>query len=428
MFRAIMIVTGALMLVLFSPSMILAQGGTVNDAATKHAGKITETAIAHRHAIRFDGEDFSGPGWTRLLAEGRDAQFFLIGEEHGIAENPKLAAALFSELVESGYSGIVVETSPFMAEKLDFAARGGLDEIRNLYSEAGGEPAFFGMQEEAEFIARTRAAVATDSSLFWGVDYEVLSDRQLLRRLTEKDKPAAAQRALERLHAASRASWERYQETRGPQYIFSFAGDPQLVQDLRENWPDRDREATRILTTLEETLTINRLFMSGQNWPSNQRRADLIRSNFLSNWNAAKFNGQTPKLMVKMGASHLVRGRSYSEAYDLGALLPEIAAVEGAKAFSILVLPGTGSKTAVFNPAKFSFDPAPAKDGYAKGLAPVLAAALQDEFTLIDLRALRPVLRSGAMRADQNLARAVLGFDMLLIMAGSTPSGELQHD
>ena len=74
--------------------------------------KISEAASKHRLRLDFDGELFSGPAWDRLVAEGADAQFFLLGEEHGIGENPLLAAQLFSELTDHGYSKLAIEISP----------------------------------------------------------------------------------------------------------------------------------------------------------------------------------------------------------------------------------------------------------------------------------------------------------------------------
>ena len=102
--------------------------------------------------------------------------------------------------------------------------------------------------------------------------------------------------------------------------------------------------------------------------------------------------------------------------------------MEGGHSFNVMVLPGKGSLTAVFDPTNFSFKAAPAKDGYAKGIEPVLDAAMQDQFTLIDLRPLRSVIRPGKMQNDQNLVRLIFGYDMLLVMSGSTASSELIHD
>jgi hypothetical protein len=57
--------------------------------------------------------------------------------------------------------------------------------------------------------------------------------------------------------------------------------------------------------------------------------------------------------MAKYGASHIVRGLSQTAVYDLGTLLPEIAAIEGGHSFSLLVLPGAGSSIAGLNPSNW---------------------------------------------------------------------------
>ncbi len=418
----------ALALALYCAGTANAQPVAEEDAEAKAARLIGEAVAENRFILEYDGSRFSGPGWEKLIEEGRAAQFFMIGEEHGIAENPKLAAALFRELSAFGYSRVVIETSPHMARRLDRASRQGLDGLRQLFAEPGGEPAFFGMLEEAEFLVEARASVDDDQPVFWGIDYEVLSDRQLLTRLGEMDMPPAARSAFERLNQAAQASWKKFGQERDPRNIFSFAGDPQLVSDVKDSWPGRSAEADRILHTMGETLSINRLFFGGENWLSNQRRGNLIRQNFLSYWNRAKELGDPPKVMAKLGASHLVRGRSYTEAYDLGALLPEIAALHGTRSFSVLVIPGQGDQTAVFNPVAMSFNPAPAKDGYERGMGPIMAGVSPESFTLVDLRPLRPLLRKGALRSDYRLLRAIMGFDMMLVMSGSTPSAELDHE
>ena len=107
--------------------------------------------------------------------------------------------------------------------------------------------------------------------------------------------------------------------------------------------------------------------------------------------------------------------------------MPEAAALEDGQAFHLLVLPGVGAATAVFNPSTWSYDPAPPKDGYMEGLEPILGAADPDAFTLIDLRPLRPLL--GRWREDTHpeLMRAVHGFDAMLVMSGSSPSTNLRQ-
>jgi hypothetical protein len=409
--------------------MVLAAG--LQPAASQAEGdpsledRLHAAATENRLRLDYDGSSFTGPAWEFMLREGRQAQFFVIGEEHGIAENPKLTAALFAALARDGYSKLVIEISPPMAAALDAALQAdGLQGLHALYAQDGAEPAFYGMQEEAELLATVRAT-APAGPVLWGVDYEVGADRYLLRQLAEFPKPAAATDALAALTAASLESWASYHETGSPQYIFSFSGDPQLVHELKDAWPDRDPEADWILDTLLETLEINRLWVAGEAWRSNERRAALLRNNFLRYWQQAKQAGTAPRAMFKFGASHVVRGRNMTDTFDLGTMLPEVAALEGRRSFNILVLPGGESQIARFNPVDWSYQPAPAKDGYVKGLEPIVSAAHADGFTLIDLRPLRPIV--GMRPASEELRRTVLGFDAVLVMTGSTPSRNLER-
>ncbi len=391
------------------------------------AEALKKGATEQRTRLEFDGKTFSGPAWEKLLTEGRDAQFFLLGEEHGIAENPKLAAQLYAELAKTGYQRLVIEISPHMATRLDGALReGGIDALRDLYAEPGGEPAFFGMKEEAEMLAAVRETSSDLKPIFWGVDYEMLADRQLIKALEDMPKPPAAKVALSKLAAASEEAWAKHSETGNPMFIFSFGGDPKLVREVRDAWPECEARARDILRTLEETLEINAMFTSGQNWLSNAHRAALIRKNFLRHWQAEIAQGLAPKVMAKMGASHLVRGRSNTEAFDLGTMLPELAGINGGHAFSLLVLPGEGAMTAVFDPVKLTFNPAPAKDGYAKDLSSITDAVYSDGFTLIDLRPLRGIKGLTRSTTNPGLLRTIMGYDMILVMSGSTASDQFE--
>jgi hypothetical protein len=415
------------------PVIALFLGALLSTATFANPGEtdtaLTAAAKEHRTRLEFDGDSFSGPALDQLLTRAGSAQFFLIGEEHGIAENPKLAAQLFATLVADGYEKLVIEISPPMAAILESAVQnGGIEGLRTLYASPGGKPAFFGMREEAELLAAVRAALPEATEVFWGVDYEVLGDRALLRQLNEMERPASSDAPLENLIAASDSAWSKYSETGSPQYVFSFSGDPALVTAVINAWPDANDRALRMLETLRSTLEINQLWMQGRGWESNARRAALIRSNFLTHWHDANRNGATPRILAKLGSNHLLRGRNMTGTFDLGALLPEIASADGGQTFSLMVLPGMDSLTAVMNPSTWTYSPQPAKDNYAEGLEALTDAAYSNAFTLIDLAALRPIVGSRIDRYGADVARVVHGFDMLLVMSGSTASSNLEHD
>jgi len=387
--------------------------------------RITTRAIENALRLDYDGATFSGAAFGALLEEGKAAQFFLLGEEHGIAENPKLAAQLFAALRSAGYRKFAIEISNPMAAAVDRAAKDGEQALKAFLKVPGQGVAFFTMKEEAELLAAARASAPREARLFWGLDYEVGGDRHLVSLLERKRRPKSADAAFAALKAAQAESWANYAQTGSPQYIFSFSGDPELIRTLRNAWPRADAETLEILEALEETFEINRLWIVRQGFASNERRSEFMRQTFLRLWRAEKAAGRAPKTFFKFGASHLVRGRNMSEVYDLGALLPEIAALEGGRAFSLLVLPGAGSSTAVFDPTAFVYRTAPPKDGYMQGLEPIYAAAAPGAFTLIDLRPLRALLPRWREGVDPELMRVVHGFDAVLILSGSTPSSNL---
>ena len=410
-------------------ALLAGSGAGADDGENSHAEWIANTAALNRHALHFENGEFSGPGWDELVAEGRRAQFFLIGEEHGIAENPILAARLFAALAPSGYRRLAIEISPPMAAIIDrVVLDGGLEGLRALYAQPGGRPAFFGMTEEAEMLVAVRKAVPADEPAFWGADYEVAGDRTLLRELDAAPKPPAAEAAFATLSATANAGWDKHAETQDPQHIFTFAADPELVRAVKRAWPLRDDMSASILDALESTLEINTAWRDGHRYESNRLRAANLRDNFLDHWMAVKDDVDPPRVMAKFGANHLVRGRNMTNTFDLGALIPELAAQDRGTVFSVMVVPGRGSPTAVLDPTVWEYKSAPPKDNYQRGLGPLFDAALPDTFTLIDLRPIRAVVATKARSADPALVRVVFGFDMLLVMSGSTAAANFELD
>lgn len=386
--------------------------------------RILASAQENRRRLAFDGTHFSGPAWEMLVEEGRTAQFFCIGEEHGIAENPKLAAQLFEALGPAGYSKACVEISPPMASELDRAARGGLDGARAMFADPGANVAFFGMREEAEWAVRARGRQSGRESAIWGLDYEVGGTGRLLDLLRAKRKPRGAEAPFAALEAAAAEAQARYQETRGPQHLFSFSGDPALVAAVRAAWPSPDSEADWMLATLEETLTINQLWTAREGWRSNQRRAEFNRANFRRYWN--REGGRNPKVMFKFGASHMLRGLTHTQVLDVGTQVSELAEELGSRSFHVMVMPGAGAQVAQLDPSAWTYRPSDAGTYEDEGMGPLLGAAYSDAFTLIDLRPVRPLAFGRGHKAlNADLVRVIHGFDALLVMSGSTPSSNL---
>lgn len=384
-------------------------------------GTLASALVRSRMPLAYDGTTFSGAGLDWLLRQGSQAHAFLLGEEHGIAENPKLAAQLFTALAPLGYNQVAVEVSPPMASAIDRMMQGAGDPaLRQFLSAPASRVPFFGLEEEFQWLT-TAGAAMRGAPFLWGLDYDICADRYLLAQLRSRPKPAAAAAALTALTAASTAAWTRYAETRDPRFIFSFAGDPNLVKAVRTAWPKPAPAAASILETLEQTLAINAAWVAGDGHQSNLLRAGFMRANLLRQW---RRTAPHERLFMKFGASHLVRGLSMTDVFDLGSLVPELAAERGTSSFHLLVLPGPGTQTANLDPTQFRYVPGQ-RDEYGEGMDLFDQAILPGTFTLFDTKPLRALASSNNRDLPLPLWRTIHGFDAVLVMTGSTPSTNL---
>jgi hypothetical protein len=378
------------------------------------------------------GDTPAGTGWDWLVREARSARFTLIGEEHGVAETAQFSAALFNALRESGYRRVAVELSPAMAQDIEAAARrNGLKGIEDLLKTPGAFT-FYNLREEAKFIADVIAAAAEkggNERVLWGLDREIFSDRYLLSRLEPK-VPQRAQDAFNRLKQANAKAWAKFEQTRNPDDMFLLAEDPALVAAVRAAWPNPDYASDVILSTLEESLAIETAERTGGRWPYSLRRTQWMRSNLADLLRADQARKVPPKILMKFGYNHMIRGANYVNVLDLGTMPDEVAALTGDQAFHILVLPGPDSRQAVPGQGR-SFGSVSTADfddfGTGDGrLTRVLPNANATGHEVIDFRALRPLAMRGLEGWNADVVRTIYGYDAAVIWKGARASSSLR--
>jgi hypothetical protein len=365
----------------------------------------------------------AGPGWDWLLQQARDARFTLIGEEHGVAETAHFSAALFNALRGSGYSRMAIELSPIIAQDIETAARrNGLQGILNFFAAPGTWSPMY-LREEAQFLASVIDAMPRSERVLWGFDREIFSDRYLISRL-EPRVPRRARESFTRLKEASTNAEAQRQQNPGPPFLFS-AQDPSLVSAVRASWPNPDRDSDLILRTLEESLAINAVARTGTAWDSSERRAQWMRSALAERLREERGRG-SPKLMMKAGYNHMIRGANYVNIFDVGAMTDEVAALNGGRAFHIIVLPGPGSRQAVLGAGRSfvsvssdEFDEFRAGD---QRLTRVLSKANATGHEVIDFRALRPLAMRGLEGWNSDVVRTIHGYDAAVIWKGAHAS------
>lgn len=365
----------------------------------------------------------AGPGWDWLVEKARDARFTLIGEEHGVAETAQLSAALFKALGGSGYSRMAIELSPIIAQDIETAGRrNGLHGILDFYARPDTWSPMY-LREEAQFLAAVISGAPRSERVLWGFDREIFSDRYLISRL-EPRVPRGARESFTRLKEASTNAGALQQQNQGPPFLFS-SQDPAVVSAVRASWPNPDRESDTILRTLEESLAINAVARTGTAWDSSERRAQWMRNGLAARLREER-RESPPKVMMKFGYNHMIRGANYVNIFDLGTMPDEVAALSGGRAFHIIVLPGTGSRQAVLGPGRSfvsvssdEFDEFRAGD---QRLTRVLANANATGHEVIDLRALRPLAMRGLESWNADVVRTIHGYDAAVIWKGARAS------
>jgi hypothetical protein len=417
----------------YLPWALLFQVGLVWTSAAQTPAtpqaRLLEALQGNRLPLTMMNRQPVGAGWVFLVREARDARFTLIGEEHGVVETAQLATALFTALRGSGYSRFAIELSPIIAQDVEVAARrNGLQGIVDFVT-APGTFTFYNMREETQFLADVINAAPKGERVLWGFDREIFSDRYLISRLESRVPPRARQ-AFNRLKEASVNAKARNERTGNPDDLFFLAEDPALVSAVRVAWPDPDPESDAIMRTIEESLAIEAAERAGGAWPYMQRRAQWLRSNLAALLKSDQARKVSPKILMKFGYGHAIRGANYFNVFDVGAMADEVAAVTGERAFHILVIPGPGSRQAVLGAGGFNSVSSDDVDEMRAGdqrLTRVLSNPNATGHEVIDLRALRRLAMRGLESWNPDLIRTIHGYDAAVIWKGGRASSGLSE-
>ncbi|NBV18392.1 hypothetical protein [Janthinobacterium sp.] len=85
---------------------------------------VLEKLTASRLAITLDKGTLSGPGAALLLQASRQAQYVLLGEDHGVAEIAQFSSAYLNALPPAGFTTLVTESGPAVTSALERILKG----------------------------------------------------------------------------------------------------------------------------------------------------------------------------------------------------------------------------------------------------------------------------------------------------------------
>ncbi|MDX1503099.1 MAG: hypothetical protein R3325_12135 [Thermoanaerobaculia bacterium] len=357
----------------------------------------------HRLEWRDDGP--SGPGWERIVSEGRAAEFFLIGESHGNRETPRLTVALAKALRPAGYSALGVEVGPITARRLVELCRSGegVEAFRAFLEEFAFSFPYFWWREEAEMLCR----ILDEGYEVWGLDQEFIGSARFLlgdlRALVEDPDHRAQVDAWLAEADAARAAAEEGGKMDG---LFIQTVDPEALRAFADRLPAEAERAREIARELAATAVVYQHYGAQRYFENNRDRVRLIKRYFRQAL-AGSAAGDGAKAIIKMGSVHSGRGRSPMMQLDIGNTASELAALRGGDSFHLVFF--TRRSVAADGSESDWAEEAPA-------LAMLDAHRPEGAWALFDLRPLRSHFAS-SKRREQNpdLADYVFRYDALLL-------------
>ena len=401
------LVAGLLALgVLGPPSSAIAQSGAVGLS-------LDSLLRANSHSLEQRERGLAGPGMTLLLEAARGTQFFVIAENHYRAEIPRIAGLLFEELHEHhGYNYLAVENGPYIMRRFsepELRGRPGPS-----YELAVGYPGAlqFLSDEEIDLFVRV-ARVSGAAEPLWGVDRPFGAAHildVLARSTTDSTARSRLEAALERV--------SRIEARRSPQgidrWITRSSARDELRALRRSLDPNPGTSADSMLRALELSHATYAAFLdagegASTGYASNRDREEFMKRRLAFALEAAETRtGDLPRVLLKVGHWHAIRGRNWGNVFSLGGFATELGIANGARSFSL----ATGL---VGEPEGAT----PLGEGDPQ-YAPLTAAGDPNGWRVVDFRPLRPLIHAGKVEGvTPELERWIFGFDAALLIGAS---------
>lgn len=390
---------------------------------------LTRLLLAHRLPLAIADGALTGAGRRFLVEQARAARFTLVGEEHGIAQAPAVVQALLTELRPAGYTTFAIEVSPLQGERLDAMARRprALAALDTMLASWRTTIPFYSVAEERALLeAAMQPAGAQGPMRIWGLDYEVSADRYYLEEL-EGLAPVAGRAAVRRARDLADAGFVALRDGHNPSRLFAWSAPDSVFAALRAAFEGRpNARAERIISVLERTARINRLFLGGDGYQSNLLRSAWLRENFMAALAASERAGPTPRVLFKFGGSHMMRGFNTTHTLDIGTAAAVVAEARGERSFHVLVVGGPGARAARMNIVALQYQSTPSAEVDAPSLAWLRPAVADAEWAVFDLRAVRAawLARRGAPLTPMQ-DRFLHAYDAIIVLGGSTPGTPL---
>ena len=382
----------------------------------------------HRYALDLQGGTFAGPAAPVLTDALAQAHFVLVGEDHGTVEIPRFWEAVCRSTVPAGFHTMVIETGPLAAGALQpwIRSSDGGARVAAFEHAHPDSLAFYNLRQEFDMLRAYARDASPAAFRLWGLDQEFLgSAGWMLDRILEMHPGPQTRAAIEDLRTAVAAARAKADRSGSPADLFLMAArDEDLARAGKAVRADGGPRAQALFAALEESHTIYAAYLRGANYESNRRRAELMKQSFARRMDASTGD---PKILIKMGADHLYRGRNPLHSSELGDYVSERAEGRGERSLHIMIFGVTGQQLR-YTKVGAPYAPAPVDlttDPDFAFMKPFFDARLTDGWTMYDLRPLRDNF-AALGHPGEDLERLVFGYDLIVLIPRVMPSSQIR--
>jgi len=376
------------------------------------------------YELRIDQGRLAGPGAELLLYEITRADFFLIGEEQGVAEIPGLTQIIYQRAYDMGlrFTHIGIETSDFTAKELErLAVDADADYLLSRYfQEHTGEIPYYEAKEETQMLSDILLTAEDYDHIMWGLGPVSITSVPAVFASLEKlapDNKAAKlaqkfQKRTEKDNEGAIASGDSTQ-----------FGLLQLTdEDLEELVIEFDSivEAIEISEALKTSRNLYQQYFNHETTAYLASRTQWMFQQFRKFYQQANaVEAKPPRVIIKMNADQLYRGNiPGTNIASLGQKIWGFAQERERTTFHVRVMAGPGSEVLALN-EQFSYDTIPAISSTEPAYQS-FAALSADGWRVFDLRSIRSEVDTGNL--PKQTAKLIEEYDALIILQGSIPA------
>lgn len=385
---------------------------------------ITDILADHHYELLWQGGVLVGPAAEFLAAEARQAQFFLIGEEHGVGSNLQFATALYKRLRAQNTTHYVTEVGPVSAAHLQHLAQkpAGEEAFSAFYAQFPFSIPFAWFKEEVALLQAAAQAGAT----IMGIDQEFIFSPQwhfhTLHTLTSDSRFKGY--LAEWLEIEQNAFQQMSQGTPPDQLdCFMSRPLPPHFDTLYQSFiTAQNQPALAVMEALKVSYEIYNHYSQQRYYANNQTRAQTMKRYFTEGY---KKQPAGENFLFKLGANHVKRGHSPMGVQDIGNFVSELAVFNQTHSFHLFVLPLAGAHNVWLPFLPESYQAHPIAESYGPAFSSLTTAAPHTQgWQLYDLRPLR-ARHNFWSKETPELKELILGYDAVLMINPVTPAGLL---